>query len=540
MDLLALGKESVSPDQPAGFDVRYDPEFDLLQAEIDKLSSPSALDGTDWKKVHDISVRILSEKSKDLFVACCLAVSRIHLYQIDGLADGLTILHDMVTTHWEMLFPPKKRMRGRLGAIEFWIEKTESALEPIQSGLATERWEEIKSSLHGLDLFFKKELPDPPLLTPIERQVNRLHEPTGSKQPPNAERPRKTADDSAASTVKNTSSGESAAVSKPGSRESVVRKPANDSDNGESEKDARKIVQKGFHHIRQAASLIFEENPKDASAYRLRRIEAWARVSALPPTIAEKTQIPPPPPHEIQNIADLRTNRSWQFLLRAAEHKVSQFIFWFDLNRMVAEALINLGEEYIGAHKVVCDETAFLFHRMKGLDRLAFSDGTPFADPDTRQWIANFSISDARNPSTPIAVGGSAQDSEFADQMAATMKTAQDFVNKMLPIEAVSLIQSELFNCRSKKESLLWRMAICRVILSSDNKSMVLPHLELMTKDIDQHHLELWDPELALNVLKTVWSGYAGFSDNQFKDKASEILVRIAKIDPAEAMRIGN
>jgi len=35
MELIELGKEPISPEQPAGEDVRYDPVFEELQAEID-------------------------------------------------------------------------------------------------------------------------------------------------------------------------------------------------------------------------------------------------------------------------------------------------------------------------------------------------------------------------------------------------------------------------------------------------------------------------------------------------------------------------
>ena len=68
MDLLSLGKEPVNADQPAGSDVRYDPEFEELQAEIDKLSNPSATDGTDWNKVTKLASEILATKAKDILV----------------------------------------------------------------------------------------------------------------------------------------------------------------------------------------------------------------------------------------------------------------------------------------------------------------------------------------------------------------------------------------------------------------------------------------------------------------------------------------
>ncbi|RJP44576.1 MAG: type VI secretion system protein TssA [Desulfobacteraceae bacterium] len=544
MDFLALGKEPISPDQPAGYDVRYEPEFDLLQAEIDKLSSPSALAGADWKKVHEISAKILSEKSKDLFVACCFAVSQIHIRRIDGLADGLRILHDMVTMYWDQMFPPKKRMRGRLGAVEFWIEKTESALEGIAAGGSGDnKWEDIRQHLEGLTSFLGEALPEPPLFTPIERQVKRLSEGADKAEQSSASYPLREdhQEDNAsfAKTRETLSEIQSSAAARAGVSLPASQKPVEEPKKSASENDPRKIIQQGLKSFRQGASLLFEENSKDASAYRYRRIEAWSKVSALPPVVGDKTQVPPPPPHELQNIMDLRTNKSWQFLLRAAEYKVSQFIFWFDLNRFAAEALINLGEEYISAHNVVCDETAFLFHRLKGLDRLAFSDGTPFAGPETRQWIGNLSLGGPAASVERISFPDGGQDAETADKMSATINKAQDFVKKMQTAEAVGLIHAELSHCASQKESLLWRMALCRILLGSDKKSLALPHLELMIDDVDQFRLEAWDPKLALNVLLTVWSGYASFTENQFKNKAAEVLMRIAKIDPVEAIRIG-
>ena len=117
MELSSLGKDPIQPDQPAGSDVRYEPEYEKLQAEIDKLSLPSASAGIDWKKVSDLATSILAHKSKDLLVASYLAVSQVHMRHIEGLADGLVVIHDLITTYWDGLFPPKKRMRGRVGAL---------------------------------------------------------------------------------------------------------------------------------------------------------------------------------------------------------------------------------------------------------------------------------------------------------------------------------------------------------------------------------------------------------------------------------------
>ena len=152
MDLLSLGKDPINPDCPTGSDVRYEPEFEMLQAEIDKLSMPSSSGGIDWQKVGNMAALILNEKSKDLLVASYLAVSQIYTQKIEGLAVGLTVIYDLLDQFWDTLFPSKKRMRGRLGAIEWWIEKSEAALQTIQAdSLPTENIEKLKQDLKQID-----------------------------------------------------------------------------------------------------------------------------------------------------------------------------------------------------------------------------------------------------------------------------------------------------------------------------------------------------------------------------------------------------
>ena len=162
-DLLSLGKIPISSDQPTGLDVRYDPDFEELQAEIDKLSSPSAAGGMDWNKVTSLSSAILTRKSKDILVASYLAVAQIHTSQMEGMAVGLQIYHDLLATFWEDLYPPKKRMRGRLGAIEWWLEKTETVLKVLKPGpLPPEEIERLKENLRQIDTCLSDYLEDPP------------------------------------------------------------------------------------------------------------------------------------------------------------------------------------------------------------------------------------------------------------------------------------------------------------------------------------------------------------------------------------------
>jgi len=64
MDLASIGKEPVRTDFPAGSDIRYDPVFEELQAEVDKLSSPMASGALDWSRVETLSSDILAQNRK--------------------------------------------------------------------------------------------------------------------------------------------------------------------------------------------------------------------------------------------------------------------------------------------------------------------------------------------------------------------------------------------------------------------------------------------------------------------------------------------
>ena len=541
MDLLSLGKNPINPDQPTGSDVRYEPEFEELQSEIDKLFSPSSSGGIEWQKVSDMAAFILAEKSKDLLVASYLAVSQIYTNQIEGLSVGLTVMHDLVDQFWDKLFPPKKRMRGRLGAIEWWIEKTESALKNIKpEPLADEKLKELNKTLTLIDSIFSECLPDPPLLTSIQRFIEKIpclpEEKSKIGTPPPVEE--KAVSDLTAYETRPQTAVPFEPKAEP--KQKAPKPTGLPVEPGEitTEQDAQKLINLGFQKIHQVASFVLGNNPMNPTAYRYRRIAAWSKVSVLPRDTNAKTQIPPPAPYILQPLHDLRGSGNWSALLESAEQKLPQFIFWVDLNCFVAEALISLGEEYLDAYEAVCQETAFFMHRLRGLDALTFSDGTPFADPETKQWLKSIELGTGSTMVEQVQVMESDETEDREDPMAETIEKAQLLAKKKKIAEAVTLIHQKLQNCFSQKRAFLWRLVLCQILLGSKNKDMSLPHLEQILQDIEKYQIETWDPQLALKGLKVAWTGFSSLSDKAFKHNAAETLNRIAKLDPAEALRL--
>jgi type VI secretion system protein VasJ len=543
MDLLMLGKNPVHPEHPTGSDARYDPDFEMLQAEIEKLSSPTATEGVNWQKVSDAAARILAEKSKDLMAASYLAVSQTQLNKMKGFAVGVTVLRDLMATYWEDLYPPKKRMRGRAGAISFWAEKTEAQLDGMDTAVDRETLSTASDVLSDLDELLAANFPDPPLLTTIRRRVDELlgrakQSETEGEGPGPAigSASSHQAPDSAAAhgMPEKKENGASPETRKPPSVSAV---PTSDAEAMASEQDAMKHVNAALLKIRQAGAFLFETDPTNPHSYRLRRMAAWAKVSSLPPADDGKTRIPSPSAQEMEALEVLKGGGNRAVLLETVEQKLSRYIFWFDLCRLSAEALEGLGTAHEAARQAVCDETAFFIHRHPGIETLSFSDGIPFADPQTRQWLQGIALgvaAEATGSSASANIAAAPCGEEDAGLMAKAEALA---VKKKIP-DAVALIQERMRSSISGKDALSWRMALCRLLLRSKFKTLAVPHLDQVLSDIDTYRLETWEPELALSGLTLAWTGYRALADNRFAEQVDQLLNRISRLSPTEALRI--
>jgi type VI secretion system protein VasJ len=105
--------------------------------------------------------------------------------------------------------------------------------------------------------------------------------------------------------------------------------------------------------------------------------------------------------------------------------------------------------------------------------------------------------------------------------------------------EALKRIQQELRKSFSGKERFLWRLALSQLLMNNKQARLALPHLEAIIKEVDFYRLEEYDPELALKGLRLAWLGMSAQPDPMFKEKATETLHRIARLDLTEVIRLG-
>jgi type VI secretion system protein ImpA len=107
----------ISPESPAGRDLRYEPLFgQILEArraddrfDAGAWEKEEGRKAAEWDKVADLSLAALKDSSKDLRVACFLTEAAIHLDGFAGLRDCLRLIKELLYRYWD---------QGLLPAIE--------------------------------------------------------------------------------------------------------------------------------------------------------------------------------------------------------------------------------------------------------------------------------------------------------------------------------------------------------------------------------------------------------------------------------------
>lgn len=525
MDVSGLGSQPISADNQVGTDVRQDVVFAELQAEVEKLSSPAADGPTDWAKVCRLATGILKETSKDLLVASYLAVGLIHTQRTDGVVVGLQLYLELVESHWEGLYPQKNHTRIRI--LEWWLAKAHAALQQtVDLSFSKEQVNKIQEFLNRLDQFLDSNLQGSPSLAPMIEHFEVLRADGQTLIDPVPPDVQASYDTSEKFTLV------------PTDQPDDIPLEATVSHSLSPIQEANAAFTDCLQKTTEAAFWLWQQDIANPHPYRLTRQTSWNTIYDLPMVTDGRTRIAPPPSHFAQMFVDLRTAGDAESLLIAAETRQPQYIFWVDLSFFVAEALLRLGSQYEKAREAVCQETAFLIYRLPGLETFCFSDGTPFAGTETRHWLKGIAFNSFTSDIMPLTPSEAVAETEATALMENNMAEVDQLVGAGKLIEALEVIQQKLRGTFSRRDNLLWRLSLSRMLVDIGESRLALPHLEQVLDDITRHGLELYDPSLALRGLKLAWTAFGIQPEQKFKDQAQNVLHQIGRLDMAEMVRL--
>lgn len=554
-ELLPLGASAIDEATPCGESVRYEPEFEQLEAELGKLESLKA-EPVDWHLVVTLSSNILRSKSKDLLVAVYLCQGLLQTEGYRGLAVGLQIISDMIDKYWEPMFPAIKRLRARKVAMEWLGEKASRYIEatpPANSdGAAVIEAARLSRLLDG-DLA-EKMGDDSPNLIELTRPLKQFGQ--GFKQQQEKEAPAETASQPQAQTAPTTPNGEdvpaptqaptpvqaAAPPPPPPPKPAKVAAPVTETGpvSVDSDADARKALRQIQDGVRKVATFFNKAKIADPKAYRLTRIAAWLTIDQLPPNKDGITQIQGLPAERAKHFNAQYEQAQFSSLVPELEQMLSRSAFWLDGHRLVAGCLKSMGAEYAAAHETVINELRSFLGRVPGVTELKFADGTPFADDATRMWIdAEVMVAGAAEGTASSNMGSSTPWSDALDE--ARGMAASGGLDK-----AVQRMQQGVSQAASLREQFYWRTALSELLIQSGNVRLAIQMLEQMTSRIEQMQLEEWESELVVPIYKRLLDAYQKSaakkkgekSDTGLMDKIDDVYSRLCWLDPMIAMTV--
>jgi type VI secretion system protein VasJ len=510
MEWIDLGMKPISEASRAGEDIQYDPAFEELEAEINKMYAPTAASSLDWSKVVDLAGAILAQKSKHLMVAGYLSLALLKTRGLAGLEESLRMFRKLLETFWPLLFPPLKRMRGRKNAIEWWAEKVQADLAnrtPVE--WPAERRARCLDDLQSIDAFLAANMEEAPLLHPL---FNRLGDlivvPAAAPEPPPPQ---------------------PAATPPPAPKAAPAAPPAAEPT---VEGDPERLLRQALEQLGRTAGALLSREPLTALPLRLARIAAWSALDALPPAVDGKTRIPAPDKQTVATITNLYHAANWRDLVRAAESRIGQFLFWIDLSRYAAEALEQSGQPELA--EAVADETAAFIRRLPGVEKLAFADGTLFANDDTRQWLQSVAHPSAA-PARPAARSEDGNVETLVDlQIQEAMKLVRD--NKIA--SALDMFSARINVASTVRERFAWELGLCRLLVTAKKTRLAVPYIQDILAMIDAHRLEKWEPDLAVEALVVAFTGLRSQGDKKDEPLQETVLNRIAALNPSKALEL--
>jgi type VI secretion system protein VasJ len=515
-ELLSSIISPIAEDNPFGENINYDPDFDALKSEMGKLGN------IDYELVEEKSHTLLKEKSKDVRVLSFLSFVYLRNESWEFFSDIFDGLTQLAEKDYDGLFPD--RPRAKQMAFK-WLSEQRfvdvlATKKPTES--VYEHTQRLVESLTKLKTILEEKFPEgspfPAGLLSAAQKWEKATKPKPKPEPAAAAQPAAPGAPAAAGTA--------APSAAPAAQAAPMETPK------DAQTEGRKV-----------ALFLIENEPEKPMGYRLLRSLRWDLVEKAPPAEGGKTRLEPPPAERKTFLQNLIGKEEWQQALITAEKAFSSgpTHYWLDLQRISASACTNLGKSYDAIHEAICLETALFLKRVPEIQELSFSDGSPFCDEATKDWIGSDVSAVLSSSKGAVSQGKSAKDDPLSEEK----KEINALVSKGKTEEAIEILQEKIHESGSERINFKRSLLLCNLLFSVKHAHVALAILESLHEKIDKYNLDKWEPDLAIETWSLQARAYkiVGSSKSQnmqvaLQEKQNSILSRLSVLDPKSALKL--
>jgi len=504
-DLLPTYAELAAPiagANPVGEDPKYSVEFEFVKAEIAKTSE------RDWEKIHEAALTVLTSQAKDITLFCygMLAATMAKGWPQGAAMAAAMALH--CKENWDAIHP--QRERARQNAVKWLTEERTLGTFAQQSPSSSDHdaLTAFVSALNDIRGILNEKFADnPPSIKPLIQFVEekaKETKPAAAAPPPPPPPP-------PSSSAPSTDSGST----------SIAAPAVGD---GASKTDL-------LTALRKIALSITAAEPDNPMGYKLLRISRWQEVSVAPKNDKGVSVFNPPNPQRAAFLDSQFQQKSWGTILEKCEPAFTEpgFHFWFDLQFWAVQAFQGKGLEVCA--EAVRQELRGLLKRVPQLIEMKFSDGTPFANGQTKAWMEEIQQQGAS--------GGSRQSSAAReDTLEADLAIAKELASSGNVADAIDVLQAGLIYGDQRSRTIR-QLEIARVALQHGKIRAAVAVSSEIAERAEKMSLAAWEPQLARSIAEIHLKALTAAIDANVGDvtslthKREIVALRAGSEDPA-------
>ncbi|KXV01450.1 type VI secretion protein [Caballeronia megalochromosomata] len=295
-----------------------------------------------------------------------------------------------------------------------------------------------------------------------------------------------------------------------------------------------------------AAWLRDQENGYLPSARLVRSIR-WDTLHEVPPADASaRTRLVPPRSEIRQQFKRLVLQKQWNELLERVEGAFMEGVnhLWFDLQYFQHVALDNVGEPYLGWREILRADFALFLERLPGIERLAFNDGTPFADDTTLEWSARHAVVRDLEAGESVADLPVSADHEGAASDWTEIEAQARDLSAREGIEAAFAWLEALPGMKTERHRYLQRLVMARIAEHAGRADTALALLAELDATASKLPLTRWEPALIFEVKQQLLRALKATNTRKDADKPAlsarivELRSELTVLDPARALSL--
>ncbi len=216
---------------------------------------------------------------------------------------------------------------------------------------------------------------------------------------------------------------------------------------------------------------------------------------------------------------------------------------WLDLQYFQHIALDQLGTPYSAWRELLRADIALFLDRLPGIERLAFNDGTPFADDTTREWIARHAVVrdlEAGEAMAPLPVTADQRVDTGGDWSEIEAQARELSTNQTL--EAAFVWLESLPGVRTERGRYLQRVVMARLAAHAGRPEVALSLLGELDATAQSLKLIHWEPALAFDIKHQLLKSLETLVSRKGADKPAlarridHLRGEMIVLDPARAL----